>query len=131
MGRLQRKKSLAVRKKKKDKEASRASIPVKNKTDAVLPEDSVKAAKKQKAIAPRKPLSIAKPVPPQQKRTIISKTVQFLREVKMELKKVTWPTREEAINLTIIVIVVTFGMSAFLGIVDFLFSRLFALILGV
>lgn len=56
---------------------------------------------------------------------------RFYRETVGELRKVTWPTREEAINLTIIVIVVTFGMSAFLGIVDFLFSRLFALILGV
>jgi preprotein translocase subunit SecE len=43
---------------------------------------------------------------------------------------VSWPTRQEATNLTLIVIAVTFGMSAFLGIVDFLFSRLFALILG-
>lgn len=56
---------------------------------------------------------------------------RFYRETMGELRKVTWPTREEAINLTIIVIAVTFGMSAFLGIVDFLFSRLFALILGV
>jgi len=55
---------------------------------------------------------------------------RFYRETVGELRKVTWPTRQEAINLTIIVIVVTFGMSAFLGIVDFLFSRLFALILG-
>jgi len=55
---------------------------------------------------------------------------RFYRETVGELRKVTWPTREEAINLTVIVIAVTFGMSAFLGIVDFLFTRLFALILG-
>jgi preprotein translocase subunit SecE len=55
---------------------------------------------------------------------------RFYRETVGELRKVTWPTRQEATNLTIIVIVVTFGMSAFLGIVDFLFTRLFALILG-
>lgn len=55
---------------------------------------------------------------------------RFYRETMGELRKVTWPTREEATNLTFIVIVVTFGMSAFLGIVDFLFTRLFALILG-
>lgn len=56
---------------------------------------------------------------------------RFYRETAGELRKVTWPTREEAKNLTIIVIIVTFGMSAFLGIVDFLFTRLFALIFGV
>jgi preprotein translocase subunit SecE len=55
---------------------------------------------------------------------------RFYRETVGELRKVTWPTRQEAINLTIIVIIVTFGMSTFLGIVDFLFTRLFALILG-
>ena len=55
---------------------------------------------------------------------------RFYRESIGELRKVTWPTRQEATNLTIIVIFVTFGMSAFLGIVDFLFTRLFALILG-
>ena len=55
---------------------------------------------------------------------------RFYRESVGELRKVSWPTRQEATNLTIIVIFVTFGMSAFLGIVDFLFTRLFALILG-
>ena len=55
---------------------------------------------------------------------------RFYRETVGELRKVTWPTRQEATNLTIIVVLVTFGMSAFLGIVDFLFTRLFALILG-
>ena len=56
--------------------------------------------------------------------------VRFYRETIGELRKVTWPTRQEAINLTIIVLVVTFGMSAFLGFLDYLFSRLFAVILG-
>lgn len=55
---------------------------------------------------------------------------RFYRETVGELRKVTWPTRQEATNLTFIVIVVTFGMSAVLGIIDFLFSRIFALILG-
>ena len=55
---------------------------------------------------------------------------RFYRETMGELRKVTWPTRQEATNLTIIVVLVTFGMSAFLGIMDFLFTRLFALILG-
>ena len=56
---------------------------------------------------------------------------RFYRETIGELRKVTWPTREEATNLTIIVVIVTFGMSAFLGIMDFLFTRLFAFIIGI
>ncbi len=53
---------------------------------------------------------------------------RYYRETIGELRKVTWPTRQEAINLTIVVLIVTFGMSAFLGILDYLFTRLFALI---
>jgi len=55
---------------------------------------------------------------------------RLYRETVGELRKVTWPTRQEATGLTGIVVAVTFGMSIFLGTVDFLFSRLFALILG-
>ena len=56
---------------------------------------------------------------------------RFFRESVGELRKVSWPTRQEAINLTIIVLIVTFSMSALLGVLDFIFSRVFALILGV
>lgn len=55
---------------------------------------------------------------------------RFYRETVGELRKVTWPTRDEVINLTKIVLVVMFGFSLFLGILDFLFTQLFALIIG-
>ena len=46
------------------------------------------------------------------------------RETIGELRKVTWPTRPDATQLTIVVLVVLAVMSAFLGSMDFLFSRL-------
>jgi preprotein translocase subunit SecE len=55
---------------------------------------------------------------------------KFTRETLAELRKVSWPTREEAINLTRVVIIVIFLMGAFLGILDYLFSQMFGLILG-
>ena len=55
--------------------------------------------------------------------------VRYFKETRAELRKVSWPSREEAINLTIIVMTVTIAMAAFLGVVDFLFSRLFSLII--
>ena len=55
---------------------------------------------------------------------------RYIKETIGELKKVNWPTRQEAINLTIIVLIVTFSMSAVLGLLDLLFSRIFALILS-
>ena len=55
---------------------------------------------------------------------------RYFRETKGELSKVSWPTRQEAINLTIITLVVIVAMSAFLGTLDYIFNQLFALILS-
>jgi preprotein translocase subunit SecE len=48
--------------------------------------------------------------------------VQYLRDTRAELRKVHWPTREEAENLTKIVLAVTVSMAAFMGLLDYLFS---------
>ena len=55
---------------------------------------------------------------------------RYFRETTGELRKVTWPTRQEATSLTIVVLIVITLMSAFLGVVDFIYSRFFALIFG-
>jgi preprotein translocase subunit SecE len=47
-----------------------------------------------------------------------------------ELRKVTWPSREEAVALTRIVLIVTLILSALLGIFDFVFARLVGLLVG-
>lgn len=54
---------------------------------------------------------------------------RYFRETSGELRKVSWPTRPEAINLTIVVLIVTIIMSAYLGGLDFIFSRVIGLIL--
>ncbi len=54
---------------------------------------------------------------------------RYLRETWFELKKVSWPTRSEAINLTIIVISVTAFLAIVLGFMDWVFSSLFGLFL--
>lgn len=55
---------------------------------------------------------------------------RFSRETVAELRKVSWPTRQEATQLTIIVLVVVAATSAFLGLLDFGFSRLVGLIIS-
>lgn len=55
---------------------------------------------------------------------------RYINETVGELRKVTWPTRKEAVNLTTVVLIVTVIMSALLGFLDFLFTRVFALVLG-
>lgn len=54
---------------------------------------------------------------------------QYLRETWYELKKVSWPTRKEAVNLTLMVIAVTSFLAVVLGIMDWIFSAAFSLIL--
>jgi preprotein translocase subunit SecE len=48
----------------------------------------------------------------------------FLRETQDELKKVTWPTRQETIRLTLVVITVSLVVGLFLGALDFSFTKL-------
>jgi preprotein translocase subunit SecE len=53
---------------------------------------------------------------------------RYVGETIGELRKVTWPTRKEATNLTLVVLIVTFAMSLYLGLLDLIFTRLFALL---
>ncbi len=62
--------------------------------------------------------------------TVIAKLGKYFRDTRAELRKVTWPTREEATNLTVVVLVVTFAMALILGALDFVFAQLFRLLLG-
>ena len=52
------------------------------------------------------------------------KIIVFLKEVKLEMKKVNWPTRKETIRYTLIVIGVSVAVAAFLGTLDFIFNTL-------
>ncbi len=55
--------------------------------------------------------------------------VRYFRETRGELRKVTWPTREDTWRLTLIVLGVSAAMAVFLGLIlDTLFSRI---ILGI
>ena len=55
---------------------------------------------------------------------------RFVKETTGELRKVTWPTRQDATQLTILVLIVVLISSALLGVLDLLFSRFIAMILA-
>jgi len=59
-----------------------------------------------------------------------NRIVRYLKEVRAELGKVVWPSRRNTINLTAIVLAVTAAMSVLMGVLDWLFAKLFALIMG-
>lgn len=54
--------------------------------------------------------------------TWYEKSVQFFRDVRSELRKVTFPTRRETIASTAVVLVAVFAISLYLGVVDFALS---------
>ena len=53
-----------------------------------------------------------------------NKIVTFLKEVRLEMKKVNWPTRDETIKYTLIVIGVSLAIAIYLGSLDFLINTL-------
>lgn len=57
--------------------------------------------------------------------------VRYVRDTRAELSKVTWPTREEGIRLTVVVLIVTFVAALFLFAFDSLFSYLVTLFLQI
>jgi preprotein translocase subunit SecE len=54
---------------------------------------------------------------------ILAKPINFLKEVRSELSKVSWSTRQELLASTVLVIVVTSLMTIFIGIVDLGLSK--------
>jgi len=57
-------------------------------------------------------------------------TVQFLRDAKIELKKVKWPSRKELIASTVMVLVLVIAVSIYLGIIDVFLSMLINKVVG-
>ena len=55
--------------------------------------------------------------------------IRYFKETRAELRKVSWPTRQEALNLTLIVVAFTIFMAALLGIIDYIFAWVFGLII--
>ncbi len=57
-------------------------------------------------------------------------SVAFLRECKLELKKVKWPTKKELISVTGVVIILILALALFLGVVDFGVIKVIKAIIG-
>ena len=60
---------------------------------------------------------------------MIAKVQKFIGEVLAEMKKVSWTTRKELVDSTLIVIFSSFLLGIFVGIIDFAFSKGVAVII--
>lgn len=61
---------------------------------------------------------------------IFSKVTKYLREVRSEMTKVTWPTRGQTVKMTLLVIIVSVVIGVFIGSLDILLSRIAGAILS-
>ena len=132
MARLQRKKPASVKRKAKSSAGSSGTASENPSAAAVKPsltkvgpkpgKKSIPAGTKKQVMAARGALAKKDP-------NIFDRAKQFLREVKVELKKVTWPTRQQTLGSTVVVIILVLLIAAFLGIVDTLLSSLVRLVM--
>ena len=122
MSRLQKKKPISEKKKQRS--------VAEDKTDSSAVSSSFSSSKSAIAASsfkakPGKSLSDAKVGEP----NFFQKAMDFFREVKIELKKVTWPTRKQTTGTTIVVIIFVFVIAAFLGLFDYSLSKLVQVVL--
>ncbi len=55
---------------------------------------------------------------------------QFVRQVKQEIAKITWPTRSETMQGTIVVLVMSVALALFLFLVDLIFATAIRFVVG-
>lgn len=118
MGRLLKKKTPKQSKKKKQDDISRSGSTVESSPEEKKGGAAVVAQKqpvKRPADFQKKSATVSKSISGD---NFIGKSIQFLREVKVELKKVTWPSRKQTMGSTLVVIILVMIISLFLGLVD-------------
>jgi len=131
MARIQRKKK--PREKKKKQQSAEGMAAQGSRNDAVakkteLSSDTLKSIK-AKVYPPRQKSLPRTKAEPGKFKGYIDKGLQFLREVKVELKKVVWPSRKQTIGSTVVVLILVIIISVFLGMVDIGLSSLIRVVL--
>ena len=117
-------------KKKPDSEKKKKKTDSENITDSEVSSVNISVSKSA---------TVASPLKAKQEKNLaeiqtgepnfVQKAVDFLTEVRVELKKVTWPTRKQVTGTTIVVIIFVFVVAAFLGLFDFGLAKLVQVVL--
>ncbi len=130
MGRLKRKRP-ASPKKKGHRKVTKENRPQADLKDQAVTSVALKTRPEpdEVVVAKREAPKPIKPSGPKMQLAFLTKATQFLREVKIELKKVTWPSRKETVASTAVVIILVMIVSSFLGLVDVGLSSLIRLLL--
>lgn len=118
MGRIQRKKTTKKSKKKTLRPQQQSTAPSVAVAKTAAPGmDLPKILRKKKAFT-SKVAVVSRSAGAARRTGYWGQAAQFLREVKVELKKVTWPSRKQAIGSTVVVIILVMIIAFFLGIAD-------------
>jgi preprotein translocase subunit SecE len=128
MPQIQRKRKSGFKKKKKPTGDGSTSIQSRNDTIGKKMVSS-KSKKKSPVFSQKKTTAKNVPASAMQKKNYLNIASQFLREVVMELKKVTWPTRKQTTGSTLVMIILVIMVSLFLGVVDIGLSSLIRVVL--
>ncbi|MEY2664767.1 MAG: hypothetical protein RIT04_575 [Candidatus Parcubacteria bacterium] len=56
------------------------------------------------------------------------KITEYIKETRAEMTHVTWPTRKQAIAYSSLVVIISVGIAYFLGVFDYIFSKLLTLL---
>jgi preprotein translocase subunit SecE len=92
--------------------------------------EKIVKAKQPEAEKPKAVQAKPKPAAAKEKSKQPNALARWYRETVGELRKVSWPTRDDAWRLTRIVLAVMSGMAVLLGVLDWVFSRLIALLVA-
>jgi preprotein translocase subunit SecE len=131
MARLRRKRPASTKKKKQKGAATKPDNRklAQEQEGATVPSVQQQPVQNREAFSKSEAPRAIKPSGRSLQPAFLVKTTQFLREVKIELKKVTWPSRKETLASTAVVIILVIIISSFLGLVDMGLSSLIRLVL--
>ena len=90
-------------------------------------ERSKQSAQKQRQVAQRKKAAEKKKA---EKKGVWKTITQFLRDVRIEMKKVIWPSRKEVIDYTLVVLITVSVVAVYILVLDFVLIRLLHLIIS-
>ena len=128
--------------KKKKKRSSRKRSQEEPQARAAASADVPAAAeeeekKREQPPAPKKPVQPLVRKEPEKKKAekksvgrYVSMAMQFLREARVELKKVKWPTRKELLASTAMVIFLVLIAAFYLGVIDFGLIKVIKIVVG-
>ena len=60
----------------------------------------------------------------------MKKLLKYIKDSMIEMKKVTWPSRKEALNYTVLIVIITIAVAIFLGSLDFIFSKILEIVVN-